>query len=86
MVGGALVVMMFILGLALAGVLWPEWSAGMATPWRYVGWGLAVLAVLRWRVVLEGVRRSGKLLAFVLIVAAVALIFGGHDGLWNLFF
>lgn len=73
-------------GLVLAGMIWPEWSRGMATGWRYVGWALVVLAVLRWRTVLEGLRQSGKLFAFLLVVGALALVFGGEGGLWNLFF
>lgn len=83
---GAFVVAMFIGGLILAGKIMPLLTFGIDPFWRYVGWGCVVLALLRWRTVFEGIRRSGQLLFFLVIVAAFAFVFGGEDGLWNTFF
>lgn len=86
MLAAAFVILMFFGGLVLAGMISPLSTVGIEPYWRYVGWGLVVLAVLKWKTVLDGVRQSGKMLAFLLVVAALAMVFSGEGGLWSMFF
>lgn len=86
MVAAAFVVLLFFGGLVLTGMILPFVTIGGDPVGRYVGWALVVIALMQWRTVLEGVRKSGKLLALLLVVAALALVFNGERGLWEMFF
>lgn len=90
MIAAALLLGLAYVGLSLTGILSMGESAGGLRPVppiiRVVGWALLLLAVIRWRVILEGVRRSGGMLLFVLIVAILAAVVSGDAWLWNQFF
>jgi len=91
-IAAALLLGLAYVGLILTGILpsMGESAAGDLRPVpplvRVVGWALILLAVIRWRVILEGVRRSGGVLLFVLIAAILAAVVSGDAWLWNQFF
>lgn len=85
MIGAAILIAMMFFGLMLAGVIGDNSEYG-APFWRYVGWAMVLFPIIRFRVIWEGIRRSGALLAFALAVAVLAAVFSGEGALWNFFF
>jgi hypothetical protein len=91
-IAAALLLGVAYVGLILTGILpsMGESAAGDLHPVppgvRVAGWALILLAVIRWRVILDGVRRSGGVLLFALIVAILAAVVSGDGWLWNQFF
>lgn len=80
MLGAAILIVMFVFGVSLVTA-----DKGPVI-WVIVGWACIVFPIIKWRVILTGLRRSGMVLAFVLVVAVLAAVFNGEGALWNLFF
>ena len=79
MLGAALLLGLFFFGASL--VL--DGTGGVQT---LIGWGSMVLPVIRWRIILNGLRRAGGVAAVVIVIAALAAGISGEWWLWSQLF
>lgn len=83
-----------LLGIAIYGFylteIWRPDYAPSDNPdfafYRMIGWALIAFVIWKWRVIWEGAKSTGKILAFFLLVAILAAVFGGQTKLWTAFF
>ena len=83
MLGAALLLFVMLFG---AFCVQEAFTGRVESEWAVIGWALIVLPLLRWRVILNGLKRAGKIAVAMLVVAVLALIVNGEASLWREFF